>query len=221
MFYPAADKDEKAAALGMEYLKMFLDPIFKGRYPKAVEGMIRGRTKGFLEDDLKIISKPMDFLGVNNYSRSLVKKTLLPIPGFKWTKPDYPGVRFTEMNWEVYPQGIYDLLMWIRKEYKNPAVYITENGAAFKDVPAGNRVHDPERTDFLAQYLAMVNRAIRDGCDIRGYFVWSFLDNFEWAYGFTRRFGLVYTDYKTCKRIVKDSGNWYGKVCRENQFILK
>lgn len=221
MFYPETPKDGKAARLAMEYTKIFLDPIFKGRYPAPVEERIRKSTKDFREGDLDIISKPMDFLGVNNYTRDVVKRTLIPIPGFRSVKPQYTGVRFTEMNWEVFPQGIYDLMMWIRNEYGNPPVYITENGAAFHDVPEGKNVHDPERKDFLERYLTMVNRAIRDGCDIRGYFVWTLMDNFEWAYGYTKRFGLLYTDYMTQKRILKDSGKWYSQVCRENRFTVK
>lgn len=219
MFYPLSDKHVKAAAKAMEFLKIFLDPVFKGRYPSKVEWMIRSLTRGFREEDLKIISKPMDFLGVNNYSRSVVRNSIFPIPGFKWVEPRERNVPMTEMGWEIFPQGIYDLLVWIKNEYKNPLVYVTENGAAFHDEVVKGKVHDPERTSFLKEYLLQVQKAIREGCNVKGYFVWSLMDNFEWAYGLAKRFGLVYVDYKTQKRFVKDSGNWYSKVSKENGFL--
>lgn len=218
MFYPFSGKDGHAASSAMERMKIFLDPVFKGRYPASSDKLVRMATRGFREDDLKIISRPMDFLGVNNYSRSVVKRSLIPVPGFTWVKPEKLGVKMTDMKWEVFPQGIYDLLKWIKSEYKNPTVYITENGAAFPDELKKGKVHDPERTAFLKDYLTMVYKAIRDGCNIKGYFVWTLMDNFEWAYGLTKRFGLVYTDYPTQKRIVKDSGFWYSNVCKNNGF---
>ena len=119
------------------------------------------------------------------------------------------------MGWEVYPEGIYELLTRIRDEYRNVPVYITENGAAFDDyLSADDRVHDPRRTDFLRAYLTRVSRALTEGCNVRGYFVWSLLDNFEWAEGYDKRFGLVYVDYESQRRIIKDSGYWYRDFIR-------
>jgi beta-glucosidase len=151
------------------------------------------------------------------------------------------------MGWEVYPDGLRELLVWVRDEYGNIPVYVTENGAAFADPPPGapdgaggvtrgaadaadgaprrsrigaglvdtsNRVPDPERLRFLREYLGAVARARAAGCDVRGYFVWTLLDNFEWAFGYTKRFGLYYTDFHTQRRVLKDSGAWYAEVAR-------
>jgi beta-glucosidase len=116
----------------------------------------------------------------------------------------------TDMGWEVYPDGLRDLLVRVARDYAPPAIYVTENGAAFGDVRVHDgRVHDPERTAYVESYIAAVSRAIADGAPVKGYFVWSMLDNFEWAYGYSKRFGLVYIDYPTLERVPKDSFHWY------------
>ena len=117
---------------------------------------------------------------------------------------------YTDMDWEVYPDGLYDLLVRVHAEYAPPSVYITENGAAFPDVRLHDgRVHDPERTDYLAEHIGAVARAVDAGVPVHGYFVWSLLDNFEWAHGYWKRFGVVYVDYPTLERVPKDSFYWY------------
>jgi beta-glucosidase len=120
------------------------------------------------------------------------------------------------MGWEIHPQGRHDVLVRLHREYDPPPVYVTENGAAFADAPAGGEVHDPDRIAYLDAHFRAAARAIADGVDLRGYFVWSLLDNFEWALGYSKRFGLVYVDYATQERIPKDSARWYAEVARRN-----
>ncbi len=126
----------------------------------------------------------------------------------------------TDRDWEIFPQGMYDLLTWLHSEYGFSDLYLTENGASYHDVvSADGQVHDPKRQDFLRQHLETLLRAIDAGMPVRGYFCWSLLDNFEWAYGTSSRFGLAYTDCTTQQRIMKDSGYWYGRVTRANALI--
>lgn len=217
--YPAEPSDKRAEKMANAFMmQIFMDPIFKGHYPKSIEWLIKLMNWGIKDSDFDLIKQPVDFIGVNNYTRNIVKNTLMPIPGFKSVTPDYDGVKFTEMGWEVFPDGIYNTLMWIKNEYGNPPVYITENGAAYPDKVEKKKVNDLDRIEFLKQYLAMVNRAISEGADVRGYFVWSLLDNFEWAHGYTKRFGLIYTDYKTQERIIKESGKWYSELCKKGEY---
>ena len=121
-----------------------------------------------------------------------------------------PGATYTDMGWEVYPDGLHRLLVRVAQEYAPPAIYVTENGAAFGDVRGHDgRVRDPERQAYLASHIASVGQAVEEGVPVRGYFVWSLLDNFEWAHGYSKRFGIVYIDYPTLERVPKDSFNWY------------
>ena len=121
-----------------------------------------------------------------------------------------PEAQNTEMGWEVYPDGLYQLLMRVTEDYAPPAIYVTENGAAFGDVRVHDgSVHDPERDRVSGRYIGAMARAIADGAPVKGYFVWSFLDNFEWAQGYSKRFGIVYVDYPTLERVPKDSFYWY------------
>jgi len=204
--------------------RIWMDPIYKGRYPSEIEKEIYSQNKGnIFPEDLRLISQPTDFLGVNHYTRTIVRWAPVPLFWFLPVKPKYKGVEFTNMNWEIYPQGMKDILDWIRKEYGNPPVYITENGAAFREFPSQDGVvHDEYRIQFLKSYLLNVHHAIGEGSDVRGYFAWSFMDNFEWHYGYEKTFGLVHIDYSSPKktRTPKDSARWYARVCRENGFLL-
>jgi beta-glucosidase len=162
------------------------------------------------EGDLETISVPIDFLGVNYYTRSIVKydeDSMLKaenVPG--------PGKR-TEMGWEISPESLYDLLKRLDREYTKLPMYITENGAAFKDeVTEDGRVHDDERIEYIKEHLKAAAKFIGEGGNLKGYFVWSLMDNFEWAHGYSKRFGIVYVDYTTQKRILKDSALWYKEV---------
>ncbi|MGC9311352.1 MAG: GH1 family beta-glucosidase [Sediminispirochaetaceae bacterium] len=219
--YPHSDrrKDKQAAAVADQFVNsLLLDPILKGSYPEELWkrlSFIRPKVKS---GDMDLIHTPIDFLGINNYTRERARYRLfIPLLHLGMTGLEVPpaefvkdGVQHTSMGWEVYPEGLYELLTRIRDEYGNKPVYITENGAAFEDDLVDGEVHDTKRIEFLEAYTAQVERAVRDGCDVRGYFVWTLLDNFEWAEGYDKRFGLVYVDYQDGqRRIIKDSGLWY------------
>ncbi|HET8912889.1 MAG TPA: family 1 glycosylhydrolase, partial [Ktedonobacteraceae bacterium] len=134
---------------------------------------------------------------------------------YELKSPPVPKNQLTEMGWEVYPQGLYTILTRLHTEYKVPAIYITENGAAFADtVAADGGVHDPRRVAYLRSHLEQAGQALTEGVPLKGYFAWSLMDNFEWAQGYSKRFGLVYVDYATQKRIIKDSGRWYRETTR-------
>jgi beta-glucosidase len=205
--YPASSRPEdEAAALQLdgEYNRWFLDPVFRGSYPSDLLERNELVAPLVREGDLASIAAPLDFLGVNNYTRDLVSaanghRHVLHVEG-----------AHTSMGWEVFPEGLYRLLRRVADDYAPPAIYVTENGAAYEDTRGHDgSVHDPERIAFLEAYLGAVARAVSDGVPVKGYFAWSLLDNFEWAEGYAKRFGLVYVDYPTLERIPKDSFSWY------------
>ncbi|MGQ9632307.1 MAG: GH1 family beta-glucosidase [bacterium] len=212
--HPASESEEdvKASRLADGYLnRWFLDPVFKGAYPEDILEKYGDKAPKIRPADMKKISRRIDFLGVNYYTRQVVKsepKTGEPTPVGK-----IKGSKYTAMGWEIYPQGLYELLKRIHDEYGAPTMYITENGAAFPDkVDEKGEVNDPRRVRYLRDHFAQAHRAIGDGIDLRGYFVWSLMDNFEWAHGYSKRFGITYVDYPTQKRIIKRSGLWYKDV---------
>jgi beta-glucosidase len=187
----------------------WLDPLFKGVYGPETSAKIKDLREG----DLAIINQKLDYLGVNYYFRNVVSKLekIHPIEGHE----------YTAFDWEVYPPAFHDLLTRITQGYDRPAIYITENGAAYDDTVGGDgRVRDTHRINYYDKHIQEVARAIRDGADIRGYFAWSLLDNFEWAEGYSKRFGITYVDFPTQKRIVKDSGEWYAKLAAANEIKL-
>ncbi len=214
---------DQAVARRMDgYLnRWFLDPVFKGAYPADMVQFYE--ESGWLETptaqdgDMAAIAAPLDFLGVNYYTRNVVGAG--GGPDAPMGRPVKPEGEYTEMGWEVYPEGLYKLLMSIHHNYGPRAMYITENGAAFVDaVTPDGCVHDPRRLAYLQAHFAQAHRAIQDGAPLKGYFVWSLMDNFEWGHGYTKRFGVTYVDYATQKRIIKDSGAWYTQVTRQNGF---
>jgi len=167
-----------------------------------------------LDGDMQIISAPLDFLGINYYFRTNVASD--GAHGF--TEVPLEGVERTQMGWEVYPDGLRDLLIGFNREYANlPPVYITENGMASDDTVIDGRVNDTQRISFLKRHLAAVNEAIKAGVDIRGYFLWSLMDNFEWAFGYERRFGIVHVDYVTQKRTIKRSAELVSQFLEERK----
>lgn len=200
--------------------RLWLDPIYKGKYPEEILPFVEKQNKGnILPEDMKLISGKTDFLGVNNYSRFIMRYLPFPIYNFRPVKPSYKGAQFTSMGWEIYPQGLYELMKMIREDYGNPPVFITENGVAFIEKPNEKGiVEDKNRISFLQDYLSSLHKAILEGSNVKGYFVWSFMDNFEWAEGFEKTFGLIHIDRNTLKRTPKLSANWYSKVCKENGF---
>jgi beta-glucosidase len=182
--------------------RWFLDPLFKGEYPSDLR-----YAPPVHDGDLAAISRPIDFLGVNNYFRYVVRAGSNGDGPQTVKDPDAP---MTDMGWEVHPEGLHKLLMRVARDYAPTGMYVTENGAAYGDIRGHDgAVHDPERTSFLQAHIDAVLRASEDGAPMKGYFVWSFLDNFEWSLGYSKRFGIVYVDYPTLERVPKDSFYWY------------
>ncbi|MGO8947984.1 MAG: GH1 family beta-glucosidase [Ktedonobacterales bacterium] len=189
--------------------RWFLDPIFRGAYPEALFAEQHVAPPPIQDGDMAIIATHNDFLGVNFYARELISGDGEIAGSFRRVYP-VPGSSYTAMKWEVYPEGLTDLLSRLQRDYAPPAIFITENGAAFDDVwDGGGYINDRERQQYLAAHIGAVSRAIERGVPVRGYFVWSLMDNFEWGEGYAKRFGLIYVDYPTQRRIVKESGYWY------------
>lgn len=190
--------------------RLFIEPLLGLGYPTDDLKILQRIEKFIKHDDEKNLAFNMDFIGVQNYTREIVSHTtFMPFMQAKIIKANKRNVETTLMNWEVYPESIYNVLKKY-SSYKNmPPLVVTENGAAFTDVLINGEVHDPKRIQYLKDNIAQVLRAKREGVNVTGYFVWTFLDNFEWAEGYYPRFGLVYVDFATQKRIVKSSGNWY------------
>jgi beta-glucosidase len=209
---PASDSPEDVTAAEAAWRineTFFLDTIFKAQYPPEILESLGNDVPEIQDGDLALASQRLDYLGINNYSRNVV--------GVNGKVKSVPGSEYTEMDWEVHAPALRRLLNRLNRDYRLPPIYITENGAAFKDeVSADGKIHDPRRLDYLKNHFIQTRLAMQDGVDVRGYFVWSFLDNFEWAFGFTKRFGIVRVDYGTQQRTVKDSGEWYSQVIARN-----
>jgi beta-glucosidase len=228
--YPATEKrkDVAAAKVGNQFFNdFFLDGIFKGAYPTLLLkkiGLARPKIK---TEDMSIISRPVDFLGVNYYSREFARSAwYVPFLGAWVDEVDtggkeavIDGTPYTDAGREIYPPAFYALLMRLKDEYGNPLMYITENGASFTDTLEKGRVHDPLRVSFLEGYMDAAARAIEDGVNLKGYFIWSLMDNFEWSSGFSKRFGLVYVDHPTQERTIKDSGYWVKEMIQSQPKI--
>jgi beta-glucosidase len=212
---PATDSeaDRRAAQLSDgQANRWFLDAVFKGSYPQDVVDEIGADMPEIHEGDMELISAPLDWLGVNHYFQVVCRRSengegddIVMDQDKQYTAMGFP--------WEVNADAFYDLLTRIQREYDPPCMFITENGAAFYDYQQHDgSVKDPERVAFLEGYIDAVGRAIEDGAQIKGYFVWSLLDNFEWARGYSRRFGIVYVDYRTLERTPKSSALWYSEL---------
>lgn len=224
---------EAARRLDALWNRMFLDPMLRGAYPEDLLQDVAGYGLAELihEGDLQIIGQPLDFLGVNHYHDDNVsghpsgpEEPAAVVPTDSPKSSPFVGSEYitsptrhlprTAMGWEVNPQGLQTLLLRLGSEYPNlPPLYITENGAAYDDrVNGQGAVSDPQREQYIMQHIEQVGLAIEAGADVRGYFVWSLLDNFEWAWGYAKRFGIIYVDYQTQERIIKDSGKAYAKL---------
>ena len=202
----------------------FLEPALKGRYPEAL-AFFPESVMGIQADDLKKMQAPLDFVGINLYYRTMVSA-----PGAlerlshaqQWLFPAKMAEggqgKKTDNGWEVWPQAMYDTVIRITRDFNRPVIEITESGCAYNDGPdASGAIRDSRRIEYHRQYLQALGRAIGDGADVRGYHAWSLLDNFEWAEGYSQRFGLAYVDFKTQQRTIKESGRWYAKVAAENR----
>lgn len=215
-FDPATDSaaDRQAAEEGFDLdNRVYLDPVFKGSYPETYHKWLDDVQIPEQPGDLQAMNPPVDFLGINYYIRH-VRKAVPGVIGGE--EVQVPGL-YTSMDWEIYPQGLYDLLVRLNKEYTLPKVFIMENGEGDIETPdEKGELHDPLRTYFIQEHLVQLHRAIQDGVPLAGYFAWSLMDNYEWAWGYTRRFGIVYVDYASQQRIIKDSGHWYAGVAKNN-----
>ena len=203
--YPATDSAADQAAARREdglLRRWYMDPLFHGRYPADVLEHLGEDAPTVQPGDLQAIAQRMDFLGVNYYSRLVARE------GEPWD-PASSGRERTDMGWEIYPEGLTDLLLQLSHDYPVPPLYVTENGGAFRDECVDGRVHDPARTDYISRHIDAVGEAMRQGVRMEGYMVWSLLDNFEWASGYDKRFGIVHVDYATQRRTPKTSYAWY------------
>lgn len=210
--YSSRAEDVLACARRNEHFNQwFLDPVLKGGYPDT---MLRwyeslGYTVPVQKGDLADIRQPIDFLGINYYSGGLGKHDdqgeILKF------RPVDPGFAKTDFGWNIYPEGFYRILTWIGQEYGQVPIYITENGACFHSEFDGEKMHDLNRIDYLKKHLIQLHRARESGVNVKGYFIWSLLDNFEWAQGYSKPFGLVHVDFDTLGRTKKDSYYWYKK----------
>jgi beta-glucosidase len=224
---PATDSEEDKLAAERAHAitnTWFLEPALRGRYPDAL-AFLPETAMRIQSGDMEKTRAPLDFIGINLYYR-----TIASAPGTmerfshaqEWLFPvkmdgGQQGPK-TDFGWEVWPKALYDMVMRISRDYNRPVIEITESGCSYNDGPdASGAIHDRRRIEYHRQYLAALARAIADGADVRGYHAWSLLDNFEWAEGFSQRFGLTYVDFKTQQRTMKDSGRWYGKVATENR----
>jgi beta-glucosidase len=214
---PASDREASVEAAEYAdglYHRWYLDPLYRGSYPADVEARLNLPEGLVHPSDLDIISLPLDFLGVNYYSRNVIRsgrqRSILPqqVP---------PRGQLTSMGWEIYPSGLYEVLTRLHRDYKVAKLYVTESGASFPDVvDARGEVHDSLRVRYLEQHFQEARRALADGVPLYGYFIWSLLDNFEWAHGYRPRFGIVRVDYETQQRTIKESGYFVGRVAATN-----
>jgi beta-glucosidase len=197
-------------------IRWFVDPLFRASYPDQLFTNLGVNPPPIQDNDLATISTPVDFLGVNNYFRWIVRgQDQQPRADSYQTVAPIPSACYTEMGWEIAPEGIRDLLVRLHQDYNVPSLYVTENGAAFKDEWHGEEVlSDPRRVSYLQEYIQAVGEAIQREAPVKGYFVWSLLDNFEWAEGYSKRFGIVYVDYPTQRRIPKESSRWYASLLK-------
>jgi beta-glucosidase len=196
--------------------RWFLDPLFRASYPEQLFSDLGVAPPLIQSQDLALIAAPLDFLGVNYYSRMVVRANHQGHQRETGDDPGYevleriPGSAYTEMGWEIFPEGLERILTRLHREYAPQALLVTENGAAFEDHwHGGESVHDWQRINYLQAHIEALARVLSQQVPLKGYIVWSLLDNFEWAFGYSKRFGLVYVDYPTQRRIIKDSGRWY------------
>jgi beta-glucosidase len=218
--YPAtASAEDLAATLRAEaYMnRQYLDAALLGRYPEELGEIFGEAWPHWKPEEVAPLRVPIDFLGVNYYTRSVTRADATSWP-LRASAVRQVHATHTEMSWEVFAQGLQDALLWVKKRYGDVPLYVTENGAAFYDPPQApaDGVQDPLRVAYLRDHLRAVHGAIAAGCDVRGYFVWSLLDNLEWSLGFSMRFGIVHVDFESQRRTPKASARFYSKVIATN-----
>lgn len=223
-------EDQRAVRLANAFMaQWYLDPLYRRQYPQdaidvmVMRNMLPGPTLPFIQPgDMDAIAVPTDFLGINYYSRHIVRAEDIPEeqnqPRTVLPAPKGPE-NWMENGWEIHPDGLYQILTHLKTNYPISKLYITENGAAYSTPPsADGHIPDVHRTNYLRTHLAAAHRAIQAGVPLQGYFVWSLMDNFEWAEGYTQRFGVVWVDYATLQRTPKDSALWFSQVIQDNGF---
>lgn len=223
--YPASNSAEDLAATARAdaYMnRQYLDPVLLKRYPQELREIFGEAFPNWPAADLQAIGEPLDFIGVNYYTRNVVRHDASALP-VKAAAVRQTRATYTETGWEVFPRGLTDVLCWVKDRYGNPPVYVTENGAAFYDPPTatGNEVADPLRVDYLRTHIGAVAQAIEAGCNLKGYFAWSLLDNLEWSLGFSKRFGIVHVDFVTQNRTPKASAHYYARIIASRGTALR
>jgi beta-glucosidase len=218
--YPATEfeADDLATQRADAYMnRQYLDPALLGSYPPEMHDIYGSAWPDFPASDFALIRQPIDFLGVNYYTRSVTAHDADRWP-VRARAVRQAEATYTETGWEVYPDGLADTLEWVTKRYGRIPLYVTENGAAFFDPPAAidGVVDDPNRVHYFREHLRAVHRAMTNGADMRGYYAWSLLDNLEWSLGFAKRFGIVHVNFATQQRTIKRSGRYYADVIASN-----
>jgi len=203
---PADDSTKARAAADLYdaiYNRFFLEGVFKKSYPKILLDGLEPFLPSNWQDDFDIIGQPVDWCGINYYTRKIIAKDDGPWPSVAEVAGPLPK---TQMDWEIYPEGLYKFLLRVRENYtKDLPIYVTENGMANADIIIDGNVPDQSRIDYVSDHLVAVKRAIKEGVPVKGYFAWSLLDNYEWAFGYEKRFGLIHIDFDTKKRTPKAS----------------
>jgi len=223
--HAASDRveDQAATRRADAYMnRQYLDPALKGEYPAELAAIFGEAWPQWPAQDLKDIAQPVDFIGINYYTRNVVKHDAACWP-LAAAPVRQPQSIYTETGWEVFPRGLTDVLVWVKERYGDIPLYVTENGAAFYDPPEAEngRVEDPLRVAYFRKHLAAMADAIGKGVDLRGYMAWSLFDNLEWAFGYSKRFGIVHVDFETQQRTPKDSARFYSQVIASNGAILE
>lgn len=201
--------------------RQYLDPAVLGSYPAELKEIFGEAWPDWPAKDLEAIRQPLDYIGVNYYTRSVNAADPAAWPLYA-SAVRQPQATYSETGWETFPQGLTDTLLWIKDRYGNPPLYVTENGSAFYDPPQaeGGVIDDPLRVDYLRKHVRAVQAAIQQGADVRGYYAWSLLDNFEWSFGYSKRFGIVHVNYATQQRTLKSSARLYSKIIASNGAVL-
>jgi beta-glucosidase len=222
--YAASDRDEDLIATRQAdaYMnRQYLDAACFGTYPDELRDIFGDAWPEWPAADMRAINQPIDFIGINYYTRSVTERWPLSLP-LRSRSARQPHAMHSEMGWEVHAPSLTRVLLWVKERYGNVPLYVTENGAAFYDPPKtiDGRIDDPLRVHYFREHLRAVAEAMRQGVDLRGYFAWSLLDNFEWSLGFSKRFGIVHVDYETQERTIKASGRYYADVIRTRGAVL-
>ena len=223
-FHPREDREEDhLAARRLDGLmnRWYAEPVTVGTYPADMLELFGGLVP-IGDGDMEIVRQPLDFVGMNLYSRTMAyyDKEVPLLEAMVDEDHRIPGRAYTDMGWEVYPESMFETLARFKTEWGDPEVYITENGAAYDDGVVNGGVSDNRRIEYLKLYLEQVRRAMDEGVKVRGYFVWSLFDNFEWALGYGKRFGIVHVDYETLRRTPKASAFWYRQLIENGSYEM-